>query len=218
MRADPGLRPSLARGGQRHRLQPGRFRGLQYSGAGLGPWNGRVNRGERGYDNEVVVDHCGGWRIRVAHLSASQSPSASPWFADRSWAKSARPVSRPARICTTSSSPTATGCPSHRRRRDALRTTRPTGTPASTAGISSNVAVYRGSNSRFYIRRLDGGLLTEVAFGASGDLPAVGHYEDSAYDILALYRPSEGAFYLRWATVRNFIGRTPSVPGRSRSP
>jgi hypothetical protein len=66
---------------------------------------------------------------------------------------------------------------------------------------SSNVAVYRGSNSRFYIRRLDGGLLTEVAFGASGDLPAVGHYEDSAYDNLAVYRPSNSTFYIRRANL-----------------
>ncbi|MET7951850.1 N-acetylmuramoyl-L-alanine amidase [Micromonospora sp. NPDC005324] len=80
----------------------------------------------------------------------------------------------------------------------------------------SNVAVYRGSTSRFYIRTLDGsGQLPEVLFGQSGDLPAVGHYENSAYDNLAVYRPSDAAFYLRMAngTVNRIqFGATGDLP------
>jgi len=67
---------------------------------------------------------------------------------------------------------------------------------ANTAGYSS-LAVYRPSNSNFYVRKADGTLLTQVAFGQTDDVPLAGHFEDSGYDNLAVYRPSNASFYIR---------------------
>ncbi|MEO3927708.1 N-acetylmuramoyl-L-alanine amidase [Micromonosporaceae bacterium B7E4] len=83
--------------------------------------------------------------------------------------------------------------------------------------MTSNIAVYRGSNSTFYIRKLDGsGLLAQIPFGASGDLPAVGRYENSPYDNLAVYRPSDTSFYIRpangGAAIRIPFGVTGDLP------
>jgi hypothetical protein len=61
----------------------------------------------------------------------------------------------------------------------------------------SNVAVYRRSAGTFYIRPADGGTPIKIPFGAAGDLPAVGRYENTAFDNLAVYRQNEGVFYIR---------------------
>jgi hypothetical protein len=71
----------------------------------------------------------------------------------------------------------------------------------------SNMAVYRPGNSTFYLRKLDGTLLNEVQFGRNGDLPAVGHYENSNVDNLAVYRPADAAFSIRWSN-----GQVGTVP------
>ncbi|MDG4789824.1 hypothetical protein O7626_28520 [Micromonospora sp. WMMD1102] len=82
---------------------------------------------------------------------------------------------------------------------------------------TSNIAVYRGSTATFHIRKLDGsGLLAQIPFGASGDLPAVGRYENSPYDNLAVYRPSDASFYIRPAnggtTIRIPFGNPGDLP------
>ncbi|WP_405060765.1 N-acetylmuramoyl-L-alanine amidase [Kribbella sp. NBC_01505] len=75
-------------------------------------------------------------------------------------------------------------------------------------GGLSNLAVYRGSNSRFYIRKVDGsGLLTEVPFGGPGDLPATGRHENLSIDNLAVYRSSTATFSIRRAD-----GTTLTIP------
>ncbi|MFC0542182.1 CHAP domain-containing protein [Kutzneria chonburiensis] len=71
--------------------------------------------------------------------------------------------------------------------------------PVGVANTSSyaSLAVYRPSNSNFYVRKADGTLLTQTAFGQTNDQPLAGHFEDSSYDNLAVYRPSEASFYIR---------------------
>src|SRR5205807_1148600 len=63
----------------------------------------------------------------------------------------------------------------------------------------ASLAVYRPSNNNFYVRKADGTLLAQPAFGEHGDVPLAGHFEDSSYDNLAVYRPSNTSFYIRAA-------------------
>ncbi len=60
-----------------------------------------------------------------------------------------------------------------------------------------NLLVHRASTSTFYLRAANGSLLSSTRFGTKGDLPAVGHFEDSAIDNLVVYRPSTSRFYVR---------------------
>ncbi|MEU5868805.1 hypothetical protein ABZ815_47095 [Nonomuraea sp. NPDC047529] len=48
-------------------------------------------------------------------------------------------------------------------------------------------------------------------------MPAIGRYQPGDYDNLALYRPSEGAYYIRWADEQ--IGRIAyGAPGDRPAP
>ncbi|MGW2156887.1 M23 family metallopeptidase [Nonomuraea sp. NPDC001699] len=155
-----------------------------------------------GYGNEVVLDHGGGWRSRVAHLRAlSVSVGQS--------------VGRGQKLGEVGETGQATGPHLHSEQlADGVRVPividgvamisdgqvrqHTSGNCAFTTAVS-NLAVYRTSNSTFYIRRHTGGLLSEVRFGQAGDLPAPGHYQNSPYDNLAVYRPSDGTFHIRRA-------------------
>jgi hypothetical protein len=80
----------------------------------------------------------------------------------------------------------------------------------------ASLAVYRPSNNNFYVRKADGTLLDQEAFGQQGDVPLAGHFQDSAYDNLAVYRPSNASFYIRAADgsllTQVFFGQTGDVP------
>lgn len=154
----------------------------------------RVNGG---YGNEVVVDHGGGWQSRVAHLSAFSVTTG-------------QSVTRGQELGKVGSTGQSSGPHLHYEQlADGVRvgitidgvamrydgqTYRHT---SENCGVVSNFAVYRKSDSTFHIRAQDGSPLTTVAFGQRGDLPAVGHYEDSDYDNLAIYRWSDAAFHIR---------------------
>ncbi len=71
------------------------------------------------------------------------------------------------------------------------------GLPAVGPEPLDNLTVYRASNSTFYARAANGSLLRSTRFGTTGDLPAVGHFEDSTLDNLVVYRPSTSTFYVR---------------------
>ena len=66
------------------------------------------------------------------------------------------------------------------------------------------------------MRAADGSLLTSVKFGRTGDLPVAGHLSNSAYDHLAVYRPSNATFYVRAADASLLtsvkFGRTGDLP------
>lgn len=71
------------------------------------------------------------------------------------------------------------------------------GLPAVGPEPLDNLVVYRPSSARFYVRAANGSLLRSTKFGTVGDLPAVGHFEESALDNLVVYRPSTATFYVR---------------------
>ncbi|MDG4791776.1 hypothetical protein O7626_38835 [Micromonospora sp. WMMD1102] len=62
----------------------------------------------------------------------------------------------------------------------------------------------------------DGGTPTRIPFGQNGDVPAIGRYENSAYDNLAIYRRSDASFYIRPAnggpTIRIPWGNPGDIP------
>ena len=60
-----------------------------------------------------------------------------------------------------------------------------------------NLVVYRPSSATFYVRAANGSPLSSTRFGTVGDLPAVGHFEDSTRDNLVVFRPSTHTFYVR---------------------
>lgn len=66
------------------------------------------------------------------------------------------------------------------------------------SAFSVHLAVYRPSDATFYVRWANG-TTGRIPFGERGDLPAIGHYENSVYDNLAVYRPSTATFYIRMA-------------------
>ncbi len=71
------------------------------------------------------------------------------------------------------------------------------GLPAVGPEPVDNLAVYRPSNSTFYVRAANGSQLSATRFGSVGDLPAVGHFEGAAVDNVAVYRPATATFYVR---------------------
>ncbi|MDG4789828.1 M23 family metallopeptidase [Micromonospora sp. WMMD1102] len=176
-------------------------------------------RANGGYGNEVVVDHGGGWSSRVAHLNAFSVAVGQVVTTGQELGKvgstgnSSGPHLHYEQINGGTRVPIVI---------DSVAllydgTTRQHTSRNCGGGQTSNIAVYRGSTATFHIRKLDGsGLLAQIPFGASGDLPAVGRYENSPYDNLAVYRPSDASFYIRPAnggtTIRIPFGNPGDLP------
>ncbi|WP_336217078.1 M23 family metallopeptidase [Nonomuraea sp. LPB2021202275-12-8] len=153
-----------------------------------------------GYGNEVVLDHGGGWRSRVAHLSAFS-------------VRAGQAVARGQELGKVGSTGNSSGPHLHYEQiADGVRAAimvdgvamrydgRTYKHTSNNCGTRSNLALYRSSEAMFFIRKLDGtNPPMGVSFGQQDDLPAVGHYENSNFDNLAVYRQSDSAFHIRKA-------------------
>jgi hypothetical protein len=62
---------------------------------------------------------------------------------------------------------------------------------------SSDIAVFRSSEGRWYIHRSSDDGLTIVPFGLSTDIPVPANYDGDARTDIAIYRPSEGRWYIQ---------------------
>jgi len=60
----------------------------------------------------------------------------------------------------------------------------------------ADVAVFRGSEGRWYIQRSSDNGLTLTTFGQSTDIPVPADYDGDGKTDLAVYRPSEGRWYI----------------------
>ncbi|WP_165975098.1 M23 family metallopeptidase [Nonomuraea deserti] len=157
-------------------------------------------RSNGGYGNEVVVDHGGGWRTRVAHLNTFSVAAGQAVARGQELGKvgstgnSSGPHLHYEQIADGVRVPIVVDGAAMRYDGQTYRHT------SNNCGTISNLAVYRSSEAMFYIRHLDGsGAPRQVRFGQRDDLPAVGHYEDSNFDNLAVYRQSDSAFHIRKA-------------------
>jgi hypothetical protein len=70
---------------------------------------------------------------------------------------------------------------------------------------TSDVAVFRPSNSTWYILQSQTSSLSAVPWGASGDIPVPGDYDGDGRTDLAVYRPSTGQWFILQSSTGTFL-------------